>query len=42
MLTEGLDLKGAEKYREYYFGAVDEYKLTLTRGTKGYSLKELN
>lgn len=38
MLAEKLDLNGAEKYRDYYFGAVDEYRIILTRGTKGYLL----
>ena len=38
MLTEGLDLNEAEKYRKYYFGAVDEYRIALTRGEKGYTL----
>ncbi|MBI3813457.1 MAG: transglutaminase domain-containing protein [Nitrospinae bacterium] len=38
MLTEKLDLEQARKYRDYYFGAVDEYRIALTRGTKGYCL----
>ena len=38
MLTENLDLKAAQKYRDYYFGAVDEYRIALTRGGKGYTL----
>jgi len=38
MLTENLDLKGAQKYRDYYFGGVDEYRIALTRGEKGYTL----
>jgi hypothetical protein len=38
MFTENLDLKGAQKYRDYYFGAVDEYRIALTRGEKGYTL----
>lgn len=32
MLVKGLDLKEAEKYREYYFGAVDEYRIAIAKG----------
>jgi transglutaminase-like putative cysteine protease len=38
MLTEKLNLEQAKKYRDYYFGAVDEYRIALTRGSKGYYL----
>ncbi|MDP2682251.1 MAG: transglutaminase domain-containing protein [Deltaproteobacteria bacterium] len=41
MLTEKLELiKDAKtkEYRDYYFGAVDAYRIVLTRGAKGYSL----
>ena len=40
MLTEKLELKDAKtkEYRDYYFGAVDTYRIVLTRGAKGYSL----
>ena len=38
MLEEGLDLKQAQKYRDYYFGAVDEYRIALARGGRGYYL----
>lgn len=38
MLEKGLDLKQAKQYRDYYFGAVDEYRIALTRGAKGYTL----
>ncbi len=32
MLVKGLDLKEAKPYREYYFGAVDEYRVALVKG----------
>lgn len=37
MLANKLELKDAEtkKYRDYYFGAVDEYRIALSRGGKG-------
>lgn len=38
MLNEKLELKDAKKYRDYYFGAVGDFMVTLTRGTKGYNL----
>lgn len=38
MLVEKLDLKGAQKYIDYYFGAVDEYRVALARGGRGYYL----
>lgn len=38
MLAEKLDLKGAQKYIDYYFGAVDEYRVALATGGRGYYL----
>lgn len=38
MLAEKLDLKAARKYIDYYFGAVDEYRVALARGGRGYYL----
>ena len=38
MLTEKLDLEEAASYREYYFGAVDEYRIVLERGGRGINL----
>lgn len=38
MLAENLDLDAAKKYRDYFFGAVDEYRIVLARGEKGYTL----
>lgn len=38
MLVRKLDLKEAEPYREYFFGAVDEYRIVLERGGKGINL----
>ena len=38
MLVEKLDIKGARKYIDYYFGAVDEYRVALARGGRGYYL----
>lgn len=39
MLTEKLEFKDSKikEYRDYYFGAVDPYRIALTRGEKGYS-----
>lgn len=31
MLVKGLDLKQAEKYRHYYFGSVEEYRMVLAK-----------
>ena len=36
MLVKGLELKDAGKYREYYFGAVDEYRIALAKGSTDY------
>ena len=38
MLTDKLDLNGAQKFIDYYFGAVDEYRVALARGGRGYFL----
>lgn len=40
MLVEKLELNDekTKKYRDYYFGAVDEYRIILSRGAKGYNL----
>jgi transglutaminase-like putative cysteine protease len=38
MLADNLDLKGARKIIDYYFGAVDEYRVALARGGRGYYL----
>ncbi|MFQ5480376.1 MAG: transglutaminase domain-containing protein [Thermodesulfobacteriota bacterium] len=32
MLVKGLKLEDAEPYREYYFGAVDEYRIVIAKG----------
>ncbi len=38
MLANKLDLKGAQEFVDYYFGAVDEYRIALARGGRGYYL----
>jgi len=38
MLTNNLDLKGAQSYIDYYLGTVDEYRVALARGGRGYYL----
>lgn len=38
MLTNNLDLKSAQSYIDYYFGAVDEYRIAVARGGRGYYL----
>jgi transglutaminase-like putative cysteine protease len=38
MLVKNLDLKGAQHYIDYYFGAVEEYRIALGRGGRGYYL----
>ncbi len=42
MLQKNLDLAAAKPYREYYFGAVDEYRITLQRGGRGLAFAEGN
>jgi transglutaminase-like putative cysteine protease len=41
MLVKKLDLKQAEKYREYFFGAVDEYRIVLEKSGRGLKLLPL-
>lgn len=38
MLVKKLGLKQAGEYREYYYGAVDQYRIVLGRGGRGYYL----
>ncbi len=38
ILVDKLDIKGAQKIIDYYFGAVDEYRVALARGGRGYYL----
>lgn len=38
MLTEKLELEGAGKYRDYFFGAVDEHRVALATGGRDYYL----
>ena len=38
MLVDKLDLKGAQDKLDYYFGAVDPYRIALARGGRGYYL----
>jgi transglutaminase-like putative cysteine protease len=35
MLVKKLNLEEAKPYREYFFGAVDEYRIVLERGGRG-------
>lgn len=42
MLQKKLDLAAAKPYREYYFGAVDEYRIVLQRGGRGIVFSEGN
>jgi transglutaminase-like putative cysteine protease len=35
MLKKKLSINQAKSYREYYFGAVDEYRIVLERGARG-------
>jgi len=41
MLVNGLSLKEAEAYREYYFGAVDEFRIVLEKSGRGVELLPL-
>ncbi len=41
MLVKNLSLKKAQKYREYYFGAVDEFRITLEKSGRGLKLLPL-
>lgn len=38
MLVDKLDLKGAQDKIDYYFGGVDQYRIALGRGGRGYYL----
>ena len=38
MLVDKLDLKGAQDKIDYYFGSVDQYRIALGRGGRGYYL----
>lgn len=38
MLTKELDIKKAQEHVDYYFGAVNEYRIALARGGRGYFL----
>ncbi len=40
MLEQNLDITAAKSYREYYFGAVDEYRIVLQKGGRGLSFPE--
>ncbi len=42
MLQKNLDLSAARPYRDYYFGAVDEYRITLQKGGRGLTFAEGN
>ncbi len=42
MLQKNLDQAAAKKYREYYFGAVDEYRIVLQKGGRGLVFSEKN
>jgi len=42
MLQQNLDLAAAKTYREYYFGAVDEFRIVLQRGGRGLTFSEGN
>ena len=38
MLVDKLDLKGAQDKIDYYFGGVEQYRIALARGGRGYYL----
>ncbi|MCR4298968.1 MAG: transglutaminase-like domain-containing protein [Gallionella sp.] len=38
MLVDKLDIKGAQDKIDYYFGGVDQYRIALARGGRGYYL----
>jgi len=38
MLVKKLDLKAAQEIIDYYFGAVEQYRIALARGGRGYYL----
>ena len=41
-LQNKLDPSGVKPYREYYFGGVDEYRITLQKGGRGLTFSEGN
>ncbi|MEF9476311.1 MAG: transglutaminase domain-containing protein [Candidatus Mariimomonas ferrooxydans] len=41
MLDKNLSLEEAKPYREYYFGAVDEYRIVLEKSGRGLNLLPL-
>lgn len=41
MLVENLSLEEAKKYREYYFGAVDEFRIILGKSKRGLNLFQM-
>jgi transglutaminase-like putative cysteine protease len=42
ILDQKLTLAAAKPYRDYYFGAVDQYRITLQRGGRGLLFAEGN
>jgi transglutaminase-like putative cysteine protease len=42
MLQESLDLAAAKRWRDYYFGTVDEYRIVLQKGGRGLAFSEGN
>ncbi|HEY5999686.1 MAG TPA: transglutaminase domain-containing protein [bacterium] len=42
MLARNLDLAAARPYRDYYFGAVDQYRIVLHKGGRGVAFAEGN
>ncbi len=42
MLRDNLDLAAASRYREYFFGSVDEFRIVLQKGGRGISFAERN
>ncbi len=42
MLAKSLSPAAAKPYRDYYFGAVDEYRIVLERGGRGLTFSEGN
>ena len=38
MLTDALELDQARDHLEYFFGAVEQYRISLARGGRGYFL----
>lgn len=42
MQEQNLDLAAVKRYRDYYFGTVDEYRITLHKGGRGIQFTEGN